>query len=95
MSGIIREIQKYPIEDTDDVTIEMPEGAKVLTAQMQGLHLHLCAFVDPEARTTERRFRVIGTNRSVHVSTYEKLTYIDTYQVTGLFFHVFEVIRGN
>lgn len=43
------------------VFVEIPEGAKLLTAQVQDGHICLWAIVDPERTKQQRRVFVIGT----------------------------------
>lgn len=75
---------------TDNQEIEMPEGAEILTVQMQKTDLCLWAIVDPEAKKVKRKFNVFGTGHEIDI----KGTYIGTFQMHGgdLIFHVFEII---
>ena len=89
----MKKIFKYPLEITDTQFVELPLGAKILTAQMQGNQLCLWAIVNtlPEAVKKNRRIEIIGTGNPMPTG---ELEYISTFQVHGgsLIFHVFENI---
>lgn len=72
--------------------IEMPEGAQVLTAQMQGNQLCLWALVDPGAKKETRTFEVFGTGHPINEGN---IMYITTFQMSGgaFIFHVFELLK--
>lgn len=84
-------IYKYNLEATDEQTLLMPLGARILCVQMQGPALCLWAEVDDAQTVEERRaFRVIGTGHPIPDAA--SLTYIGTVQMRGgqLIFHVYE-----
>ena len=70
--------------------LQMPAGAKVLTAQMQGDQPQLWALVDPTQPKERRVFVIYGTGNSVPDNPGE---YVATFQMDGgaLVWHVFEV----
>lgn len=70
-------------------TIEIPEGAKILTMQDQGGVLHLWAAVNPDADLEKRHFVTVGTGGVIN----EGLEYIGTYQESAFVWHVFERIN--
>jgi hypothetical protein len=82
----------YPIEVTDQQVISLPEGAEILTAQVQRGQVCLWARVDAanSATLTERKIRVAGTGHSVSLAWH----YIGTVQLLGgdLVFHFFEEV---
>ena len=84
-------IWKYPIQCVGTQIIELPEGAEILTAQLQREMGRLCLWVkvDTEKPKVIRSIRIYGTG---HPIEQEKLKYISTYQVADgmLVFHVFE-----
>ncbi len=85
-------IWKYEIGIGDGIQIvDMPFGARVMTAQMQVSTLCLWAMVEPSERLTRRTFIVYGTGH--RIGDDDALTYVGTVQVHGgaLVFHVFEV----
>lgn len=79
----------YKYELPDDLILEMPKGAEVLTVQMQRGSPCLWARVDPEEQVEKRKFVIHGTGHPVPSSTGK---YIATFQVDDetLVFHVFE-----
>ena len=87
----MKKIYKYPLEVTDTQFIELPLGAEILTAQMQGNQLCLWAMVNssPDAIKKNRCIEIIGTGNPVPTGD---LKYISTFQIAGggLIFHVFE-----
>ena len=89
----MKKIYKYPLEIEDTQFVELPLGAEILTAQMQGNQLCLWAMVNtsPEAINKNRRIEIIGTGSPVPTGD---LKYISTFQMMGgvLIFHVFENI---
>jgi len=89
----MKKIFKYPLEITDTQFVELPLGAEILTAQMQGNQLCLWAIVNtlPEAVKKNRRIEIIGTGNPMPIGD---LKYISTFQMLGggLVFHVFENI---
>ena len=84
-----RKIYKYPLQMADTQTVEMPEGAKLLTAQMQGQTLCLWALVDvePELPKQNREIEIIGTGNPF---TEAPRRYIATAQSGQWVWHVFE-----
>jgi hypothetical protein len=89
----MKKIFKYPLEITDTQFIELPLGAEILTAQLQGNQLCLWAMVNtsPNAITKNRRIEIIGTGNPTPIGD---LKYISTFQIMdgSLIFHVFENI---
>lgn len=82
-------VWKYPLEIADGQNLMMPEGAEILTAQMQGGILSLWALVNPEAPMQRRVIEILGTGNPA--SDVER-KYIATAQMAGglLIWHVFE-----
>ena len=85
----MKTIFKYPLEVTDEQTLEMPSGARILTVQTQHNVPCLWALVPIAAPMMQRRIITHGTEHPVPPTTGE---YIGTYQLDGgsLIFHVFE-----
>lgn len=83
-------IWKFPIVVTDDQEVEMPEGARIVTVQVQKGTLNLWAIVDPSAPLKKRHIKVVGTGHSQ--SSLSSLSYIGTAQMMEgtLIWHVFE-----
>lgn len=81
-------IWKYPFSTQGELTIDMPEGAKVLSLQVQNGAPCLWALVRPEKKVRTRYFRVFGTGHPIELKT--SFVFIGTYQLDWLVFHVFE-----
>ena len=86
-------VYKYDVPTEDEFTIAMPAGARVLTFQVQHDALMLWALVDPDARETNRRFRLAGTGHPIWHDD-AALRFVGTVQLHGgaLVFHLFEVL---
>lgn len=89
-------IWKYPLNITDQQTISLPQGAKILSVQLQGLvssQLHLWAEVDTEQIFEGRVIEIFGTGNPI---TPGRRRYIDTVQMHGgaLVWHIYEQIPG-
>lgn len=82
-------IYKYTLEDPTS-TVQMPEGAKVLSAHAQNESVCVWALVDPSKPMTLRTFKIIGTGWDIEDVTH--LEFIGTVLLSGgrLVFHVFE-----
>jgi len=87
-------IWKFPLAITDRQTVTMPEGARILNAQMQGQTLCLWALVNPAAPGKDREIEVLGTGNP---APDENRCYISTTQMHGgaLVWHVFEILANN
>lgn len=83
-------IWKFVIPVEDEVIIEMPANARLLTVQLQARAACVWAIVDPEARRVQRRFYVRGTGHPMDKSF--AAPYVGTFQMLGgtLAFHVFD-----
>lgn len=84
----MKAIWKFPLPIEDEIDIEMPEGAEVLTVQEQpesglGSPLFVWALVDTEANPySRRRFKVLGTgNPADNLLRLDR--YIGTVQTAG------------
>ena len=86
----VRIIYKYPVEVDDEFTVELPEGARVLSVDTQHGEPVMWAMVDPTAPTSKRAFRVIGTGHPIDDA--DELSFVGTFQLRGgsLIFHLFE-----
>lgn len=84
-------IYKYPL--TGPMTaVRMPEGAEVLSVQMQGEIPCVWAIVNTVFELETRRFMLVGTGHAVPEGCYME-TYLGTIQMSGgaLIFHCFDV----
>lgn len=86
-----RRVYKYPLPIEDLVTIEMPEGARVLHVGEQQDRAFLWALVDPYAPKEVRSFRVAGTGHAIH--GFCRHPHVGTFLMKGghLVFHVFDM----
>lgn len=84
----MKTIYKYPFSVTDEFSLTLPVGARVLCVQTQNDLPCLWAIVDPDAAKEERTFFVRGTGHPLG----DVGRYIGTFQMRGgsLVFHVFE-----
>jgi hypothetical protein len=82
-------IYKYPFVVTDEQTLELPEGAKLLSVQMQFDIPCLWALVDEKALFKRRKLTVHGTGNPINST--DNQTYLGTIQMReGQFvWHVF------
>jgi hypothetical protein len=80
-------IWKYLLE-SHHASIEMPQGARILTVQMQGDTVCLWACVDPNAPQVARRFVALPTG--AYAEDISQQSYLGTVQRSGYVWHVFE-----
>ena len=85
----MRTIYKYAIEATDDLIIEMPKGAIILTVQVQRGYPCIWAIIDTNAPMVRRHLKVFRTGHPMPAT----IPYIGTFQIMGgdLVFHLFDV----
>lgn len=83
-------IWKFPLDITDLQFIEMPVGAKILTAQFQGNVLNVWAECEPDNLIEEVPIRIIGTGNPVF-GDMTRWRYLTTVQQYGgeLVWHVY------
>lgn len=88
----MKTIYKYALRVGDTVSVTMPEGAQVLTAQTQNETPCLWAEVDTDKLPVSRKFEIRGTG---HPLDGTEGRYVGTLQFRGglLVFHVFESTR--
>ena len=75
---------------TEDNTIEMPLGARILSVQVQMDEICIWALINDAHELVSRRFRVFGTGHPIEGG--DALTYLGTVQLLEgrLVLHVFE-----
>jgi len=85
----MKTIWKFPLAIMDAQRIAMPEGAEILSVQVQHREPCLWAKVNPDAPPEMRYVRTYGTGHPIDES--EAVSFIGTYQLNGgnLVFHVF------
>ncbi len=84
----MKTIWKYTIDLTEHQTIEMPKGARILTAQFQRMSPAIWAEVDDTADMVKRELCFVGTGRQKPEGYTE---YINTLQFSqgARVFHLF------
>lgn len=84
-------IWKFELAVTDQQTLMMPEGAKLLSVQMQGDACCLWALCDEEMAPEPRHIAIYGTGNPLPDQPGK---YIATFQMHGgaLVFHAFEAV---
>lgn len=83
-------IWKFQLKTSDLVAINMPEGSKIISLQVQSSVPTIWALVNPaEMKIKTRYFRIYGTGHPIE----SKGDFVGTYQLSegALVFHVFEV----
>lgn len=91
-------IWKFEIPIMDNFTLELPDGARFLDVQTQSIGIVVFSvekpqawfLLNPEAKKVTRHFVLVGTGHPVLMP--EKLTYLGTFQIRSLVFHLFELI---
>ena len=83
-------VYKYDVILDDTFTLALPEGAEVLTVQMQHGIPRLWVRVDPTAPARPRQFRLAGTGHPIEDA--DDWRYVGTVQLQGgvLVLHLFE-----
>jgi len=86
-------VYKYEILPGEHIDIDLPQGAEILTVQIQGDQPCIWAMIDTRAPIQRRRFRLAGTGHPI--SDPDALTYIGTFQLYegALVYHLFEYAR--
>jgi len=85
----MRTIHKYALEVTDRQTVSLPQGARILTAQLHEGQLVMWAEVDDLSDDREERtVRIFGTGNPIaHGFT---LDYIASVQMRPYVWHIYE-----
>lgn len=83
-------IHKYPLMLMGSQDVALPQGAVILTAQMEDVHLYVFAVADPLAPVVHRRIVIRSTGDLVD----DDLTHIATVQTHDgqVVRHVFEQV---
>lgn len=85
-----KRIWKFPLKVEDFQEIEMPACAEILSIQVQNGIPCMWAIVSPDASKETRTFATYGTGHEYPPATELKQTFIGTYQLPYLVYHVFE-----
>lgn len=88
----MKTIHKYLVPLQDPVTIQMPEGARILSAQVQVCDVCIWAMVDTSKAVEDRNIRIVGTGHPA--DDIDPSKFIGTVQLRGgsLVLHLFEAI---
>ena len=91
---MIKKVFKYSLRFDDKITVNLPEGAEVLTAQTQYDHPCLWVLVDPAAKKEKRVFRLAGTGHPIAFDMGSNYKFIDSFHFKGgtVVFHLFEML---
>lgn len=83
-------IWKYPLEITDEQTIELPQRSEILSVQMQNGVPTIWALVDPKAPgpKVKQKIGIFGTGNPIDGVLF-KQAFIGTVQQGSLVWHVF------
>lgn len=81
-------IYKYQFVIADKVIIKMPEGAKILSADIQNNTPTIWALVRTDGPVIERAFTIYGTGEEMNEWLLGE--HIGTIQVNGFVWHIFE-----
>lgn len=86
----MKTIWKFPLQMKGFQTIEMPEGAKILSVQPQGESVCLWALVESTNQMERRGIVIVGTGHDCEWRNLDQ--FIDTFQMMNgaLIFHAFE-----
>lgn len=92
----MQNVFKYTIPVEDYFSLDLPEGAKILTVQEQHGGAQIWVLVNPNNPSEPRNFRLAGTGHSIKESL-GTLDYIGTFQLAdGSFIgHLFEIEQGK
>lgn len=82
-------IHKYQFDISDKVTIEMTQGANVLSVQVQDGRPTMWAMVETNYSLEKKSFRIYGTGHELDLFATEG-RYIGTIQHNGFVWHIFE-----
>ncbi len=85
-------IYKYETPINDYFSLNIPEGAEILSYQLQGVTPCIWFKVDPARPIEERNFLLVGTG---HPIKEKNITFIDSIQLEGgrFVFHLFELLN--
>jgi hypothetical protein len=83
-------VWKFAVEAEEELILDLPKTAKVLTVRTQYGKPHVWVMLDPEEKRIRRIFNVIPTGITFDARA---LSYVGTFEVNAghsLIFHVFE-----
>jgi hypothetical protein len=86
----MKSIWKFKLEVGELVSLQMPIGSKILSAQIQSSELILWVLVEPLAEKEWRKFIAFGTGWDIEPDL--QLQFISTAQDGPFVWHAFEVL---
>jgi len=86
----MKTIYKYELINTPVQTIQMPEGSKILTVQLQGKTPVLWALIDTKKKNKRKTIELYHTGSEIRGGAAIMRDYIGTFQTRESVFHVFE-----
>ena len=87
----MHKIYKYEVAIVEDFHVALPEGARILSVQVQNGKPFFWALVDQDARLRVAEFVIIGTGWPIADDKIEQRTFIGTFQMPGGFvWHLFQ-----
>ncbi len=89
---MIKKILRYDLQLGDEVALQLPRGAEVLTAQVQGGRPVLWALVDPDEPRVLRRFQLHKTGEPAPGFLGGE-RHLATLQVGEDAYHLFEAVQ--
>lgn len=89
----MKTIYKYEMPSEDRPSIQMPDGAEILTVQRQNNAICLWAMVEPNNPPTIRHFETFGTGQIIPGDMGIERRYIGSVQEKFYVWHVFERIN--
>lgn len=84
-------IHKYPIQMSEDFTVRMPAGAKVIHVGVQAEQPFMWAQVDTEQPERDQAFGVFGTGHKMNDYRVANAPHVGSFMLAGgvLVFHLF------
>jgi hypothetical protein len=90
-------VYKYNVPLEDVIFLDLPEGAKILSFQVQHNRPTIWALVNSNAPKKRREFRIFGTGHPFSDVLDDELSFIGTCQMAGgeLVWHLFELTESS
>lgn len=89
----MKAIWKYKFDLLTEFTLNLPQGAEILTLQTQLDKPCFWAMVEVGNPIEARTFKILGTGHTFPTPQVEIMDYIGTWQSEGFVWHVFEQRR--
>lgn len=90
----MKRIYKYHLTHATEQTVDIPEGAKVLSIQWQaGTGLVFWALVNPENTRVKKKFFCYCTGDEIHFVDDVYIHFLETVQVGEMVYHFYEFLQ--